>query len=102
MRGCRLPQQTAPPLAGIAARVRDERLTYLPYAKLDKLGGLALLMEAKSIPGVFLEAGCALGGSAILLAAAKRDDRPLLVYDVFGMIPEPGIRDGTDVHGCGL
>ena len=87
-----------PPLADIASRVRSERLTYLPYAKLDKIGGLALFMEAKAISGVFLEAGCALGGSAILLAAAKRDERPLLVYDVFGMIPPPGERDGQDVH----
>lgn len=86
------------PLANVANGVRDERLTYLPLPKLDKLGGLALYMEAKGIDGMMLETGCALGGSAILLAAAKRPERTLRVYDVFGMIPAPSDRDGADVH----
>lgn len=51
-----------PPLAEIALRVRDERLTYLPFAKLDKIGGLALFMEEKAVSSVFLKAGCAFGG----------------------------------------
>ena len=45
-----------------------------------------------------VEAGTARGGSAIVLAAAKSRDRPMKVYDVFGMIPAPGERDGDDVH----
>jgi hypothetical protein len=45
-----------------------------------------------------IECGCALGGSAILLAAAKAPPRPLFVYDVFGLIPPPSDRDGADVH----
>ena len=28
----------------------------------------------------------------------KSPDRPLRVYDVFGMIPPPGEEDGPDVH----
>jgi hypothetical protein len=47
---------------------------------------------------VIVEAGTALGGSAIVMAAAKAQDRPMKVYDVFGMIPPPGARDGEDVH----
>jgi predicted O-methyltransferase YrrM len=47
---------------------------------------------------VLIETGCALGGSAIVLAAAKAPDRPLYVYDVFSMIPPPTEEDGEDVH----
>ena len=45
-----------------------------------------------------IEAGTALGGSAIVMAAAKAPERPMKVYDVFGMIPAPGEQDGDDVH----
>ena len=50
------------------------------------------------MPGLLVEAGTARGGSAIVLAAAKAPERPLKVYDVFGMIPPPTERDGPDVH----
>ena len=33
-----------------------------------------------------------------MIAAAKSKTRPLYVYDVFGMIPEPSAKDGEDVH----
>jgi asparagine synthase (glutamine-hydrolysing) len=45
-----------------------------------------------------VEAGCALGGSTVVLGVAKRPDRPLRVYDVFGMIPPPSEADGEDIH----
>jgi len=48
--------------------------------------------------GILIETGCALGGSAIVMTAAKSKSRPLYVYDVFGMIPEPSEHDGDDVH----
>ena len=50
------------------------------------------------VPGLVIEAGTARGGSAIVLAAAKERERPMKVYDVFGMIPPPGEQDGADVH----
>jgi predicted O-methyltransferase YrrM len=87
-----------PPLAEVAGRVRRQGLTYLSPAKLDKLGNAVLEVERRAIPGAILEAGCALGGSAILIAAARARSRPLRVYDVFGMIPPPGERDDADVH----
>ncbi len=92
-------KSTLPPdLAGVARRVRADGLTYLSSAKLDKLGHALRRVEEESIPGVVIEAGCALGGSAILLASAKARSRPLRVYDVFGMIPPPGAKDDQDVH----
>lgn len=86
------------PLADLATRVRADGLTYLSPRKLDKLGQAVLDIEHRHVQGALLEAGCALGGSAILLASAKARARPLRVYDVFGMIPPPSDKDDKDVH----
>ena len=50
------------------------------------------------VAGIFIEAGCALGGSSIVLAGAKSIERRLFCYDVFGMIPKPGEEDGLEVY----
>jgi asparagine synthase (glutamine-hydrolysing) len=86
------------PLADVAARARQDGLTYLSRPKLDKLGHGVLAIERSRVEGTILEAGCALGGSAILLAASKSQSRQLRIYDVFGMIPPPSSMDGSDVH----
>lgn len=79
-------------------RVTREKLTFLsPRALLD-LRQLVREMDELSVPGSVIEAGCALGGSAIVIAASKSNDRPMTVHDVFGMIPKPGEHDGADVH----
>lgn len=92
-------KSTLPPrLDDVARRVRSDGLTYLTRAKLDKLAHAMLDVERRGIPGVVIETGCALGGSAILLASAKERARTLRVYDVFGMIPPPSEKDGPDVH----
>jgi asparagine synthase (glutamine-hydrolysing) len=80
------------------ARVRDEKLTYLSQARLLALGSACRTTERKLRRGTIIEAGCALGGSAIVLCAAKSAARPLVVYDTFGMIPAPSGHDGLDVH----
>ena len=54
--------------------------------------------SARELPGLIVEAGTARGGSAIVMAAAKAPERPMKVYDVFGMIPPPTEHDGADVH----
>lgn len=89
-----LPQS----VASVARSVQEKGLTYLPTIKLAGLLSLALEMEERQEPGTFVEAGCALGGSAIALTSCKSQDRPFLVYDVFGMIPPPSELDGEDVH----
>jgi hypothetical protein len=80
------------------ARVRAEHLTYLKEPHLRRLAGVIRDLEAGGIPGLVIEAGTARGGSAIVLAAAKAPERPMKVYDVFGMIPAPTEHDGADVH----
>lgn len=78
--------------------VRHERLTYLePQALLD-LRERVRQIEQAGAPGSIIEAGCALGGSAVVLARSKAQARPMYVYDVFGTIPPPSERDGADVH----
>jgi len=82
----------------LVSRIRDKKLTYLSDRKLASLITTCRSIEARNLPGIFLEAGCALGGSAILLASIKRVGRPLNVYDVFGMIPPPTKEDTQDIH----
>src|SRR3954469_6315456 len=80
------------------AQVRKEHLTYLKPDNLRELAGSVLDLEKQGLNGVGIEAGTARGGSAIVMAAAKAPERPMKVYDVFGMIPPPSDHDGADVH----
>jgi hypothetical protein len=82
----------------LLSRIRASKLTYLSDRKLASLANTCSAIEEAGLPGVFVEAGCALGGSAILIATLKNPERPFLVYDVFGMIPPPTKEDTQDVH----
>ncbi|HEY0822054.1 MAG TPA: TylF/MycF/NovP-related O-methyltransferase [Rhizobacter sp.] len=82
----------------LLTRIRADRLTYLSDRKLVSLLNTVRGIENAGLPGVFIEAGCALGGSAILIATTKQTERPFEVYDVFGMIPAPTAEDTPDVH----
>lgn len=82
----------------LIARIRDRNLTYLSVPKLVNIVSTCRSIEASKLPGTFLEAGCALGGSSILIASLKSEKRPLFIYDIFGMIPPPTEDDTQDVH----
>jgi asparagine synthase (glutamine-hydrolysing) len=82
----------------LISRIHSERLTYCSDTKLASLASTCRSIENASFPGIFLEAGCALGGSAILIASLKSSERQLFIYDVFGMIPPPTKEDTQDVH----
>ena len=82
----------------VIGAVQEEHLSYLGAPGLRTLAATVELIEAEGIDGLVIEAGTARGGSAIAMAAAKSSARPMKVYDVFGMIPPPGERDGEDVH----
>lgn len=84
--------------SSVIEAVRRDSLTYVSEAALCDLRDQVKRLERRRAPGVLIEAGCALGGSAILMAATKSLSRPLYVYDVFGMIPAPSTKDGEDVH----
>lgn len=83
---------------GLARRVRRAGLTYLPMDALWDLRERVKEADAEGRPGSIVEAGVALGGSAVVLAASKSTERRLELYDVFDMIPPPSARDGVDVH----
>lgn len=94
-----------PDLQGMSAadraliiRIQSDNLTYLSERKLRSLSETCRAIETEGLPGIFIEAGCALGGSTILIASAKPAWRPFRVYDVFGMIPPPTREDTQDVH----
>ena len=78
--------------------VLGNNLTYLSLEVLCDLADAISTIENKNIRGILIEAGCALGGSAIVVASIKSPERDLFVYDVFGMIPSPSEKDGEDVH----
>jgi O-methyltransferase len=78
--------------------VRKRHLTYLGYDALSDLERAVHRLEAAGVPGIIVEAGCALGGSTVVLGLAKHPGRPLRAYDVFGLIPPPSDADGDDVQ----
>ncbi len=80
------------------ARARAEHLTFLKEQNLRELAAVVRDLDGSGVAGLVIEAGTARGGSAIVMAAAKARERPMKVYDVFGMIPPPTEQDGPDVH----
>jgi hypothetical protein len=82
----------------VIRRVLKDRLSYLDAPSLADLHASVVRLEKEERPGILIEAGCAQGGSALVMSASKRASRELRVYDVFGMIPPPSARDGPDAH----
>jgi len=82
----------------VIKKVTDEHLTYIEVDALCELAQVVIANENKHIDGIIVESGCALGGSAIVIASAKNKSRKFFIYDVFGMIPPPSERDEQDVH----
>lgn len=83
---------------GIVRHVIREGLSYLDPRALRDLSDSVRLVEDMGIPGCIVETGCALGGSTLVLAKAKAIERPLHVFDVFGLIPPPDEQDGDDAR----
>jgi len=88
----------APQANELIAKIRDLRLTYLPKQRCESLVSAVREVDHNAVSGIFIEAGCALGGSTILIASTMLPDRKLSVYDVFGMIPPPTDYDPPEVH----
>jgi hypothetical protein len=78
--------------------IRSKNLTYLSSSKIARLSKICDICSNIEDKTVFIEAGCALGGSAIFLAKSKPSSSVLRVYDVFEMIPPPSEMDNQDVH----
>jgi asparagine synthase (glutamine-hydrolysing) len=87
-----------PAAARSIRRVVREKLSYLGTLSLTELHDSVARLEKEKRAGILIEAGCALGGSALAIASAKAASRPLYLYDVFETIPSPTERDGPDAH----
>jgi Macrocin-O-methyltransferase (TylF) len=83
--------------AEVISRVCQEHLTLSKPPILTELAAAVEETEAAALEGLFIEAGTALGGSAIVIATAKSPRRPMRVYDAFAMIPSPSDKDGEKV-----
>ena len=82
----------------LAMTIDANGLSYLGLEALKELMQAVVTCEMQGLQGIIIEAGCALGGSAIGITAAKSMERELRCYDVFGLIPPPSQQDGVDVH----
>lgn len=82
----------------LISSVKENRLTYLSDRRLISIVKTCRELKKKKISGIFIEAGCALGGSAIIISSIKEDRRKFKIYDVFGMIPPPTENDPQEVH----
>ncbi|HSW22414.1 MAG TPA: TylF/MycF/NovP-related O-methyltransferase, partial [Burkholderiaceae bacterium] len=98
MRALRAGASVEAQTEALLVAVRDSCLTYLSPAKLAALARTCQAIEEQQVPGIFIEAGCALGGSAVVIGSLKRPQRRFEIYDVFGMIPAPGEQDPPEVH----
>ena len=91
-------RRSEPELWAVINDVRQQNLTYLAPEYLVELSEAVCGADRRLLPGVVLEAGTALGGSAIVMGRSKSKERPLWVFDAFGMMPPPTPKDGADVH----
>ena len=76
----------------------SQGLTYLKPTDLLEMEDALLNIKNNGVKGIYLEAGVALGGSAIFTYFYKNPEVEFLLYDVYDMIPAPTEEDGQDVH----
>ncbi|MDW8395777.1 MAG: TylF/MycF/NovP-related O-methyltransferase [Anaerolineae bacterium] len=79
----------------VALRVWSLGLSMLGLRSLLELQEAVADVEVRRVPGAFVEAGVGMGGSAIVIAAARRTLRPVYLYDTFEGIPAPSEADGA-------
>lgn len=87
---------SSPSVRDLSRRIRAANLTFVSKRKLRRLASVVYAARMATSQGAFIEAGVALGGTAILISKLKPSARQLLLYDVFGMIPPPGENDCPD------
>ena len=86
------------PVRSLLHSVQAGNLSFVGKRKLRLLAEMLLFVRAVGVEGSYVEAGVALGGSAIVIGKLKPAKARLRLYDVFEMIPPPGANDGADAH----
>ena len=87
-----------PEHAQIINEIIDRKLTFLKRPALIEMCELISDLSRCDVPGVFIECGAGLGGSSIAIAAVRPEKRIFIIFDMFGLIPEPTQQDGEDAH----
>ncbi|WP_119293260.1 TylF/MycF/NovP-related O-methyltransferase [Azohydromonas sediminis] len=85
-------------VARVVRAVKDSGLTYLSDSKIASLISECRAAAKNARGGKFIEAGCALGGSTVLIASLLPRAAELHVYDTFAGMPPPTEQDTPDVH----
>ncbi|HXV18908.1 MAG TPA: TylF/MycF/NovP-related O-methyltransferase [Candidatus Omnitrophota bacterium] len=91
-----------PEMFRVVEAVSAQRLTSIEKAALCELAQTVMDIEYEGLEGDFLQAGCGLGGAAIVIAHAKRRSRSLVVHDPFdaGADAESRARRELAAHGA--
>ena len=82
----------------VSHEVYKRKLSFLSISALNELVEVVEANNKNDINGSIIDVGCALVGSAIVIASAKSLVTPFFVYDTFDRIPAPSEKDGKDVH----
>jgi asparagine synthase (glutamine-hydrolysing) len=82
----------------LARLMRGRGLTYLSDRKLAVILEECRASRNRGSGGIFIEAGCALGGSTVVIADQRPASAPFMVFDTFEGMPPPTERDSPDVH----
>lgn len=82
----------------LISKIRKRNLTYLGTKRLVSIVNTISEINEKDISGDFIEAGCALGGSSVLISKLKKENVAYSIFDVFGIIPAPDSNDTDDVQ----
>lgn len=91
-----------PEMYRVVETVSAQKLTSIDKAALCELAQTAMDIEYDGLDGDFLQAGCGLGGAAIVIAHAKRRSRTFAVHDPFsgGQDAETQTRRVLAAHGA--
>ena len=87
-----------PPARTLARKINDASLSLVSRRKFRRLAEAISIARSSKADGIYLEAGVALGGTAVFIARLKPHASPLWLFDVFGLIPEPGTEDPAESH----
>lgn len=77
--------------------IRNRKLSYLSDNKFIQIISTLNDINNNRIEGMIIEAGCALGGSLVVLEQYSQAQK-IKVYDTFEMIPAPTENDPPEVH----
>jgi len=82
-------------LLSLVDDISQHSYSFIPKRRLLSLANCVKRVEKRAVPGIFIEAGCARGGSAGLIARVMGQQRILELFDVFEKLPPPMEVDGV-------